>query len=145
MTTTSMRRWTGLALAAFAACGGGASGAIPIQGSKRSELCESVESPPAFRCPSGTRRHGKPPPEGNEMWCQRWDGTRHGSYRRFPPGAAEGAEEPAFVSDGTVVGEYSEGQQQGGWWTRQPGVEVVNVAYYQDGALVQRVRCRKSE
>jgi hypothetical protein len=84
---------------------------------------------------------GKPPPDGNEMWCQRWDGTRHGSYRRFPPGAEAGARDPDYVSDGAVVGAYRDGEQQGAWWSRQRGVESVNVAFYEDGKLVQRVKC----
>lgn len=125
--------------AATAGCGGG--GSAPIEGARRSELCDAVARPPAFTCPSGTQRHGKPPPEGTELWCQRWDGTRHGSYRRFPPGSAAAAE-PDFVSDGTVVGEYRDGQQQGAWWSRRAGVPTVNVAYYDGGKLMQRVTCR---
>lgn len=114
----------------------------PIRGEKRVELCQSLRQPPTFRCPSGTTRRGKPPPEGGEMWCQRWDGTRHGSYRRFAPGAPEGAAAPDFVTDGTVIGEYREGAQQGAWWTHRQGAPVVNVAYYDGGELRQRVHCR---
>lgn len=76
------------------------------------------------------------------MWCQRWDGTRHGSYRRFLPGAGAEVREPEFVAEGTVVGEYREGEQSGAWWTRRPGASQVNVAFYQNGKLVQRVYCR---
>jgi hypothetical protein len=123
------------------ACAGGGSAGQPIQGAKRSALCEEVERPPPFRCPQGTNRRGKPPPDGTEMWCQRWDGTRHGSYRRFPPGAGT-ASEPDFVSDGAVVGEYREGEQHGAWWSRRAGARDVSVAIYQDGKLAQRVRCR---
>jgi len=127
---------------ATSGCGGrGGSGSTQIEGATRSELCDAVARPPAFTCPSGTQRRGKPPPEGNEMWCQRWDGTRHGSYRRFPPGA-DAAREPDFVGDGAVVGEYREGQQHGAWWSRRAGVPSINVAYYEGGKLMQRVTCR---
>jgi hypothetical protein len=125
----------------MAACGGGGSAATPIRGDKRAELCGAVKQAPTFYCPAGTNRRGKPPPDGNEMWCQRWDGTRHGSYRRFPPGAAEGASAPEFVTDGAVIGEYREGMQEGAWWTRRAAAADVNVAYYEDGRLVQRVHC----
>lgn len=146
-TRTGGRRRLRLAAIALAAalasgCAGGGSSAAPIQGARRSELCAEVERPPAFRCPAGTKRFGKPPPEGNELWCQRWDGTRHGSYRRYPPGATGGANAPDFVSDGAVVGEYREGQQHGAWWSRRAGGESVNVAFYESGKLVQRVKCR---
>jgi hypothetical protein len=130
-------------IAIAAGCGGGGSGPAPIQGTKRDELCGAVDRPPAFSCPSGTRRMGKAPPDGTEMWCQRWDGTRHGSYRRFLPGSPAGAVEPDFVSEGVVVGAYREGEQDGAWWSRQPGADSVNVAFYDNGKLVQRVKCRR--
>lgn len=114
----------------------------PIRGEKRDELCQSLAQAPTFRCPSGTTRRGKPPPDGAEMWCQRWDGTRHGSYRRFAPGAPAGAAAPDFVTDGTVIGEYREGAQQGAWWIHRERAREVNVAYYDGGELRQRVHCR---
>lgn len=134
-----------IAVALTMGCGAskssGTSEAVPIRGDKRTELCGTVKETPAFYCPAGTARRGKPPPDGNEMWCQRWDGTRHGSYRRFPPGATASAAAPEFVSDGAVIGEYKEGFQQGAWWTRRAGATDVNVAFYEDGKLVQRVHC----
>jgi hypothetical protein len=130
-----------LALATAAVLGCSPGGAAPIRGEKRNELCRDMGRAPAFHCPGGTNRSGKPPPEGSEMWCQRWDGTRHGSYRRFPPGSAE-VEERTFAGDGTVIGEYREGVQHGAWWTWRPGATYVNVAYYDGGKLVQRVHCR---
>lgn len=116
-------------------------GAAPIRGEKRTELCRDLSRAPAFHCPVGTSRRGKPPPEGTEMWCQRWDGTRHGSYRRFPPGSAT-VEERTLAADGTVIGEYREGNQHGAWWTWRQGASYVNVAYYDGGKMVQRVHCR---
>jgi hypothetical protein len=132
----------GASMAVAWGCGGGGGKATPIRGDKRTELCGSLKQAPEFRCPTGTNRRGKPPPEGNEMWCQRWDGTRHGSYRRFPSGSAAGAAAPAFASDGTVIGEYREGEQQGAWFTWREGAGQTNVAYYEDGKMVQRVHCR---
>jgi hypothetical protein len=122
------------------ACGGAASSGPPVVGKKRNELCAEVMQPPAFRCPEGSNKRGKPPPDGTEMWCERKGGVRHGPYRRFPPGAEAG--EPAFVGDNVVVGEYAEDRQHGAWYSRRPGVDVVSVKYYQSGDVAQKIDCR---
>ena len=62
-----------------------------------------ISALPSFSCPAGTRKRGKPPPEGTQMWCETKEGLRSGPYRRFPPSAA-GVSEPTFVADGVVVG-----------------------------------------
>ena len=125
------------AMAAIA-CGGAPTA---VQGEKRDTLCWRAGHPPPFVCPAGTYRRGKPPPEGKEMWCQRWDGTRQGPYRRFATGSAAGVKPPEFAGDGVVIGEYREGEQHGAWWTRHAGAGEVNVAYYDSGKLTQRVHC----
>jgi hypothetical protein len=141
MLAMTSRRMPGrLWIAALAVIGcGGAPGA---EREAPAEACDEVVRAPRFICPEGTRRHGKPPPQGNEMWCQRWDGTRHGSYRRFPAGSGAGAVEPDFVGDGAVVGEYREGEQHGAWWSRRAGAEAITIATYERGVLKRRATCR---
>jgi hypothetical protein len=127
---------------ACGAMGGGSTGDKPIVGKKRGELCESVKQPPAFACPAGTKRRGKPPPDGTEMWCQSKEGARNGPYRRFPPSAA-GVSEPTFVADGVVVGEYKDDRQHGAWWTPRPGTTDVSVQYFEAGQVAQKITCRR--
>jgi len=127
------------AAALVPACGGAPTA---VQGEKRDMLCLRVSQPPPFICPAGTSRRGKPPPDGKEMWCQHWDGTRHGPYRRFTGSTATGVKAPEFAGDDVVIGEYREGAQHGAWWTRHAGAAEVNVAYYDGGKLTQRVHCR---
>lgn len=127
-----------------AACGasGGASGDKPIVGKKRGQLCDAVKQPPSFICPSGTRKRGKPPPEGTQMWCESKEGVRNGPFRRFPPSAA-GVSEPTFVADGVVVGEYKDDRQHGAWWTPRAGVADVSVQYFEGGKVAQKIVCRR--
>lgn len=130
-----------LAASLLLAAGCGATGDPPIQGKQRGALCDSVEQPEAFACPAGTKKRGKPPPDGTEMWCERKeDGKRHGPYRRFPPGSS--AAEPAFVGEGVVVGAYADDLQHGAWWTRRPGSPSVSVRYFEGGEVVQTIECR---
>jgi hypothetical protein len=124
------------------ACGAMGGGDTPVVGKKRAEVCDAVKSPPAFYCPSGTIRRGKPPPDGTEMWCERKGGIKHGPYRRFPP-SAQGAGEPDFTADNVVVGAYAEDKQDGAWWTRRQGASTVSVAFYQNGELAQRIQCHQ--
>ena len=131
-----------LAFASILSAGCGAAEGPPVQGKKRTEVCDAVKSPPAFICPTGTIRRGKPPPDGNEMWCERKGGVRHGPYRRFPP-TAQGATEPNFVADNVVIGAYSEDKQDGAWWTRRQDLPDVSVSFYSNGELAQRIQCHQ--
>ena len=127
-----------------AACGavGGPGGDKPIVGKKRGELCEAVKQPPSFSCPAGTRKRGKVPPEGTQMWCETREGVRNGPYRRFPP-SATGVTEPTFVADGVVVGEYKDDRQHGAWWTPRAGIDDVSVQYFEEGKVTQKITCRR--
>jgi hypothetical protein len=62
-------------------------------------------SPLALGCPPDTIHAGLAPPQGQEEWCQRADGTRHGParlwHRLMPRVLAEG--------------EYRDGQRHGRW------------------------------
>lgn len=133
-----------LCLLCAAACGaaGGTSSDKPIVGKKRGALCEAVKQPPAFACPAGTRKRGKTPPDGTEMWCETKEGARNGPYRRFPPSAA-GVSEPTFVGDGVVVGEYKDDRQHGAWWTPRAGTTEVSVQYFEGGKVAQKITCQR--
>jgi hypothetical protein len=127
-----------------AACGaaGGSTGDKPIVGKKRGELCDAVKQPPAFACPAGTRKRGKPPPEGTQMWCESKDGVRNGPFRRFPPGAT-GVSEPTFAGDGVVIGEYKDDRQHGAWWTSRAEATDTSVQYFEGGKVAQKITCRR--
>ena len=127
-----------LLLMGAASCGGAKA---PIRGEGRTELCASVAHVPEFVCPPEAHRHGKPPPDGSEMWCQTKAGLREGPYRRFPADVTVSA--PEYAADGVVIGRYRHDRQDGPWWTVRSDAREINVAYYQDGTLSQRVHCAR--
>ena len=102
------------------------------------------------QCPEGASLRGAPPPDSNEVWCARPDGTRHGQHihwqsngrkafeRRYKDGTLHGYWAEWQISGKPwTIGQYKEGQRHGRWmrWNRDGTVRVTE---YDDGTRLSR-------
>jgi|GEM_PF-5015320 len=102
------------------------------------------------RCPEGTSLRGAPPPGGNEVWCARPDGTRHGQHihwqsngrkafeRRYKDGTLHGYWAEWQISGKPwTVGQYKDGKRHGRWM-RWNSDSTIRVTEYDDGTRLRR-------
>ncbi len=106
----------------------------------------SAASPADLKCPRGTERQGKHPPEGRKEWCSRPDGTQHGpsvSYyetgeemarARFVDGEMDGMYQ-AWHPNGQLAetGNYTRDRRDGVFVTRTPDGGSLTEESFRDG------------
>lgn len=101
------------------------------------------------QCPTGTSLRGAPPPEGNEVWCARPGGTRHGQHihwqsngrkafeRRYNDGTLDGYWAEWQISGKPwTVGQYQQGARHGRWMRWQSDRRI-RVRHYENGVLLK--------
>jgi|GEM_PF-2126128 len=101
-----------------------------------------------LKCPRGTERHGKRPPDGRKEWCSRPDGTQHGPSVSYYETGAEMAR--AMFDDGEMdgmyqawhpngqlaeSGNYSHDKKDGVFTTRTPDGRPLTEESFRNGAL----------
>jgi antitoxin component YwqK of YwqJK toxin-antitoxin module len=82
-------------------------------------------APSTPSCPPGTQAMGEPPPNGQEMWCQK---TVNGQPVKEGPFVL-------YRPDGSLMmrGEYRDGKQNGEWTMWYDNGQKASIDHYKDG------------
>ncbi len=163
-----MRRFLSVVSLLVMGCGGAQSSGSEVVAKTPREACpESIPAPipepqaiaawwndKDAACPKGTMFKGTPPPFGDEVWCEKPDGTRNGPWtwwynddQMLSHGEYDGEGKPhgvwvAWHSNGNrkMHGEYVHGQKQGRWtmWHEngEPSTNIQFEAGVQNGEWV---------